>query len=56
MYLRLGDWPVLLLAAGMLVASLVLERRESGQGAARPPTARGLNGSHVEEHGDRDRR
>ena len=56
-YLRFGDWPVILLAAAMLVASIVLDRREvRPEGAASRSHAAGLaatDGSHVEEHGDR---
>ena len=50
-YLRFGDWPVILLAAAMLVASIVLERREvRPEGAAVRCTGRtaATDDSHVE--------
>ncbi len=56
-YLRFGDWPVILLAAAMLVASIVLDRREVRPEGAASRSHRqdfaATDGSHVEEHGDR---
>jgi len=43
-YVELGDWPVLLLATGMLAASFLLARRDRSPGGG---------GGDLEEHGDR---
>lgn len=51
-YVRLGDWPVLLVAAGMLGASLLLTRRDRIRLRGAGPAA-SEGGSDVEEDGDR---